>query len=244
MTELHPIAPRGMPPRHMGVRAGAAVTAAGTDRAEDPSDRREPLDETAFRQLRHQTKNALQRVLGLVLHNPALHATLDGQRLARELERRICLSAAVSDALFGLTRRPATMAERLRQLGESVIALLGDMEQMLHLDVATQGHCPPPLRGTVVRIAHELLGNTVKHGMHMRLLGHIEVRLASEASRTVLTVRDDGWGFVGTVQDGEGLSLARQLAAAHGGNVRLRRAEPFTEAEVILPHPRGSEPVE
>ena len=45
------------------------------------------------------------------------------------------------------------------------------------------------------RVAHELLGNAVKHGMRARLVGRIAARVVSDEGRVLLTVTDDGWGF-------------------------------------------------
>src|ERR1700710_2734577 len=67
-----------------------------------------------IRQLRHHTKNTLQRILGLIASAPGLCDTPAGEKIARELEYRISLSANISNALFGLTTAPGSIAGRLR----------------------------------------------------------------------------------------------------------------------------------
>jgi two-component sensor histidine kinase len=193
-------------------------------------------DETAdFRQLRHQTKNALQRILSHVHRMPDLTRSPHGQRLAAEVERRIRLSAMISDALFGLVREPLPLQERLRLLCEAMVDLYADPEQTIRWSVTTSGVCPPRLHNTVVRVAHELLGNAIQHGMHMRLLGRIEVHLVAEPDKaTTLTISDDGWGTDGRCGPGQGLTLARELAAEHDGILTLRRTD-LTIAELHLP---------
>jgi two-component sensor histidine kinase len=188
-----------------------------------------------LRQLRHHTKNALQRILGLIAEAPGLCDTPAGEKIAQELEHRIALSANISNALFGLTGAPGSMAERLRRLSGAVVDMMRGADQVIRVGVSVRGHCPPALREALLRSAHELLGNAVKHGMKGRSTGRIAVRLVSECDTTVLTVIDNGWGFSGEPRSGEGLTLARSFAARHGGSLQLDGAD-GTVATLELPH--------
>ena len=77
----------------------------------------DPLDDAlGMRLLRHHTKNALQRLIAQIA-NSDLRATPGGEALAEDLERRIRLSARVSDALFGLTEATAAGAADLAEPG-------------------------------------------------------------------------------------------------------------------------------
>ena len=192
-------------------------------------------DELDLRQLRHHTKNTLQRILGMIAAAPGLSQTPAGEKIIRELERRICLSASISDALFGLTEAPGGMAERLRQLAGAMVDLMRDPDQIIRIGVSVRGQCPTPLREAVIRGAHELIGNAIKHGMKSRHSGRIAVRLVTTDELTVLTVTDNGWGFPGMPRDGEGLALARGFACRHGGILHLDGAE-GTVATMELPH--------
>jgi len=200
--------------------------------------RGEPASECDFRQLRHHTKNLLQQILLRLEHAHELKATERGSRLVADLQRRILLSAQISEALFGITGFPASMAERLRVLGETTIRMLADATQAIRLDVTVAGGCPEPLRPLVLRVAHEFIGNAVKHGMHARLAGTIGVRLVTGIDGcTTLVVSDDGWGFQGSPNAGDGLTIASDLAASAGGTIRLVRTD-ATVAELALPSPR------
>lgn len=192
-------------------------------------------DEIDLRQLRHHTKNALQRILGLIAAAPGLCETPAGEKIVQELEYRICLSANISNALFGLTEAPGSMAERLRQLAGAMVDMMRDADQVIRVGVSVRGQCPAPLREAVIRSAHELLGNAVKHGMKGRHSGRIAVRLVTAGALTTLTVVDNGWGFGGTPRSGEGLALARGFALRHGGTLHLDGAD-GTVATLELPH--------
>ncbi len=176
-----------------------------------------------IRQLRHHTKNALQRIMGLVSAAPGLCDTPQGEHIARQLERRIQLSAAISDALFGLTQAPASMTDRLRSMCSNVVELMSDPTQVVQTGVSVRGDCPAHLRDSVVRITHELVANAMKHGMRRRSRGRVTVRLHSDANgHTRLTVIDDGNGFHGKPAMGEGLHVAQMLADEFGGTLSLR----------------------
>jgi two-component sensor histidine kinase len=192
-----------------------------------------------LRQLRHHTKNTLQRIIGLIAAAPGLCDTPAGEKIARELEYRISLSADISNALFGLTSAPGPIAVRLRQLGGAVVEMMRDADQVIRVGVSVRGTCPPGLTDAVLRTAHELLGNAVKHGMKGRHSGRIAIRLITEGERTILAVADNGWGFSGTPRSGEGLALARSFADRHGGTLELAGTD-GTVATLELPHYPGA----
>jgi two-component sensor histidine kinase len=191
-------------------------------------------DLIAMRQLRHHTKNTLQRIIGQ-LATADMRATSAGSALADDLERRIFLSARISDALFGLTAPPGPMDMRLTALAQATVALLGHPKQTIAIDVAVTGACPGTLQATIVQIAYEMLGNAVKHGLHMRLNGRISIRLTTDDAVT-LVVSDDGWG-PRKATEGEGLPIMRALADQHGGSVALTRRDGWTAASLHLPLP-------
>jgi len=191
----------------------------------------------SVRLLRHHTKNALQRVLAEVSKVRGLQEARGGHRLVEELERRVMLSVSLSDALFGLTRAPLDLEDRLRTVCETTLELMADPDQVLRLEVKVEGDCPMPLRATLLRAAHEMVGNAVKHGLHARLLGHVRVRLSSGEGCTRLLVEDDGWGYAGARDGGEGLGLLRALAGLHDGSMVLFRIQDGTRAAMELPHP-------
>ena len=219
--------------------AQAAVTNRQTWAEPGYAERGDPESGCDLRQLRHHTKNVLQQMLLQIADAQGLRTSVCSSWLLADLQRRIRLSAEISDALFGLTRSPAPMSERLQALTESMICMLAGGTQTIRLEVTVAGECPEPLRQLVLRVAHEFLGNAVKHGMRTRVTGTITVHLATDIDgRTALVVTDDGWGFDGSLNAGDGLKIAGDLAASAGGTVSLHRTH-VTVASLELPAPRA-----
>ncbi|MGI4793217.1 MAG: ATP-binding protein [Janthinobacterium lividum] len=193
----------------------------------------QPVDNVTtvdFRQLRHQTKNALTSILAQV--SAGMTSPEACRRTAADVERRILLTAQISDALFGLTRAPGPFAQRLGSLCDGVVGLASETDQYVTVSCCVSAEPPVAMAETVLRVAHEFVANAVKHGMHMRLLGRIEVSIATMDAGLVLTVVDDGWGCGMTPSAGEGLSVAHALATAIGGEVSLRRVGDRTISEM------------
>jgi two-component sensor histidine kinase len=190
-----------------------------------------------FRQLRHHTKNVLQQMMLQIADAQGLRTTVCSSWLLADLQRRIRLSTEISDALFGLTRSPVAMSERLRTLTESMIRMLADGTQMIRPEVTIAGECPEPLRQPVLRVAHEFVGNAIRHGMRARVTGTIVVHLRTDIDgSTTLVVTDDGWGFDSSQDASDGLKIASDLAASAGGTVSLLRTH-VTVASLELPAP-------
>lgn len=195
----------------------------------------QPVDNVTtvdFRQLRHQTKNALTRILAQV--SAGMTSPEACRRTAADVERRILLTAQISDALFGLTRAPGPFAQRLESLCDGVVGLASETDQYVTVSCCVSAEPSAAMADTVLRVAHELVGNAVKHGMHMRLLGRIEVSVSAVNAGLVLRVVDDGWGCGTTPLTGEGLSVAHALANAIGGKVSLQRVGDRTISEMTF----------
>jgi len=191
-------------------------------------------DAVAMRHLRHHTKNALQQIIARIAATD-VRATPEGCTLADEIERRIRLSARISDALFGLTAAPGPLRQRLAALSDATVALLADVEQTIQTEISVNGSCPEIVETTVVQVAHEMLSNAIKHGMHVRLIGRIILRVDTHVDGAVtLTVSDDGWGPCG-VCGGEGVPIMQAMAERHGGTVTLSRRNNWTVARLYLP---------
>jgi two-component sensor histidine kinase len=194
-------------------------------------------DLAAFRQLPHQTKNALQRILCEIVRAADVHDTPELRAAFADLERRVSLTAKISDALFGFTDAPGPLADRLRALCQAMVACLAASGQDITWDVVVTGDCPESQATTLVRVAHEMLGNALCHGLASHPRGRIAVRVMQHPQGIRLAVSDDGVGLRERGEDGAGLRLMEELAREHAGSVTLRRRGPLTVAELDLPRP-------
>ena len=217
--------------------AGSAVPWFGdTVHAGAISARDMAAEQLDMRQLRHHTKNALQRILGVLMAVP--QGT--GSDWAEEAGRRIRLSAEISDSLFGLTRGPGPMQTRLERLAAAVVSLMSVPGQAVEVQVLVDGDCPAGLCCTVIRVAHEFIVNAMQHGFHARAHGTLRISLSGAQGLPVrLLVSDDGWGLDKGAAHGEGMGLAEALASRLGGTVCLRWRG-VTEAELLLPGRAGA----
>ncbi len=187
------------------------------------------------RELRHQTKNALQRILGIIEDAPELRENARVQSLSQALQRRILLAARVSDALFGLTCHPGSLLSRMRSMSDAVVELLGRRDADVHLAVDIDEEPPEYLHQPLLRIAHEFVGNAVRHGMGDRPSARIAVRLKARSGWIQLTVTDDGpCADPGRHKVGEGLTLAREIAEEHCGSIKLHRLDDRTAAVLMI----------
>jgi two-component sensor histidine kinase len=202
-----------------------------------PSPERPGAERLGLRQLRHHTKNALQGLIAQIDQVPELQETEAGQRLAHELQHRILLSARIADALFGFTGPPAALEARLRSLCENIVRLFGELDQDIRIQVTVRGSCPVDLHEVILRSMHEIVGNSVKHGLHGRTDGLISVRLETTGSSTILTVQDTGSSSGQLGEDDESLEIVRELIAEHDGTLRLHQDAIATTA--ILDFPRS-----
>jgi two-component sensor histidine kinase len=188
-----------------------------------------------FRQLRQMTKNALQRILATISETSDLHGTRAGRALSEDLQERILTAAKLSDALFGFVRHPGSLRDRLLAVSDGLVDLLGDDAATIRVAVAVQCHASAAQDDLLVRVAHELIGNSIKHGMHQRLLGRIRIEAQEEDGQIILTVTDDGWGLDRDPTSGEGLSIVDALLRPVNGTCQLRRAGQLTVARVTIP---------
>jgi two-component sensor histidine kinase len=198
-----------------------------------------------LRQLRHHTKNTLQRIL-IEIHDFAARSDASpDRRLLERLENRIRLCVEISDALFGVSREPAAFPDRFHTLCRDLLSLFADAAQQLRLHILIKGTCPPDLEMAALCATSEFVGNAVKHGMHLRLIGQISVLLTCCAESVELLVSDDGWGPAVAPKPRQGLGIARDLAEQFHGTLSVGRRDGKTVATILLrtpqPEPAGDD---
>jgi len=193
-------------------------------------------NDIAFRQLRHNTRNALQRIICLISEAPELAALPQGAALAQTLIGRICLSSALADSLYAVTQPHENIAKRLQASGRSLVRLFGASDQSIDVETSVSLNCQGHFADVVTQITHELVGNALKHGLRGRKVGAIMISLGNDrVGNVILTVADNGIGFPRQARRGEGLRLAQDLAAGCAGVIIL--PDPGAGARVVARFP-------
>ena len=170
-------------------------------------------------------------------------STDTGARTARPLPQLepdipMSLSPTMTAALLALAGAPGPFPRRLGELCQNTLDLLGMPEQLINLTCGIAGKIPASHHEPLLRAAHELVQNAILHGMHLRLLGTIEVHVKAGADGTELDVADDGWGCGPRPVFGSGLRGIAALAERYAGSLRLHRANGWTRARLGLPAQR------
>ncbi len=193
-------------------------------------------NDNAFRQLRHNTRNTLQRIICLIYEAPEFAALPGGAALAEELIGRIRASAELADSFHAVTQPHGGISARLQMLGRNVVRLCSAKRQLIDVRVSVSVDCHGQFADMLVQVAHELIGNAMKHGLRGFSTGAIEISLGQDCNGAVmLAVTDNGRGFASNGPMGEGLRLAGDLAAVYGGQMVLPGAGQTAKVQVSFP---------
>lgn len=195
-------------------------------------------NDVALRQLRHNTRNTMQRIVGLLSEAPELVDHARGRRLAQDLIDRICLSVDIADALFCVLSVHGGMEARLRLLSRALVRVFSAPGQDVEVRIDVDTELQESHAETILQIAHELVSNAVKHGLHGYPAGEIMIMLQKGPHDGIrLIVSDNGPGFAAEPELGEGLRMVRDIVARNGGKLTL--PEPGRQARVQVYMPPG-----
>jgi two-component sensor histidine kinase len=189
--------------------------------------------ETLAQELKHRVRNSLHLVYGLLLSE--LGVTHDQNTISafRAIALRVMGLAEVFEHLLG------TGMNKVIEFGDYVAALCTNLPELyadravrltcavesvrLDLDVATS-------LGMVIT---ELVSNAYLHAFPEGS-GLIQVTLRAVSEGAVLTIGDNGVGFVGTETKRRGVGLVRRLVEQVGATLSLR-SDPGTEWTIKFP---------
>lgn len=198
--------------------------------------------ELAFRQLRHNTRNTLQRIICLLADAKELTILPGGAALAQDLIGRICSATELADSFYAVTQPHGGIAARLHALSRSLVRLYSGRTQEVDIRLSIEMECDGRFADILLQITHEFVGNALKHGLRNQIVGKIEISLTrNRAGSVILAVTDSGNGFAPAAKKGEGLGLAQELAAFHQGKIIL--PGPGEEARICAHFP-GNVPVQ
>ncbi len=215
--------------------------------------------------LRHLL-NERSRALAAVSHD--LRTPLTKLRLRAELVEDGHLREQICTDLDAMAVMLDTTLDYLRSLKDNEKPCLIDVNAMLQSicadsevlarPVTLEGHANAPFRGRLSglqRAIQNLVDNAVKYG------GHARIVIADRGNELAISIQDDGPGIppeelsrvtepyyrpdvartAGTGGVGLGLSIVTDIAAQHGGELRLEnRLQGGLQATLILPRNEGN----
>jgi two-component sensor histidine kinase len=175
-------------------------------------------------ELQHRVRNNLQLVSGMLRQQIDLDdgGPKDG---LRSIAQRVTSLAKIYDHLLGNgLSRTIDFDQYVRSLCESLSTFQGDRE--FHVTLTCEGEADPlPLDLDSVTalgiVIAEIVSNAYIHAFPGRI-GAIRVALTRSATGALLTIDDDGIGFVEPpTSKRHGLGLVRRLMEQIGGAVRV-----------------------
>jgi len=200
----------------------------------------------------HELRTPLTSIIGYVKllrdkRVSELHADHYADVIQRNSQRLLRL---VEDLLFLSQNHPGKMALELRsadlgQIAASAVEEMRPEAERRHIDLALSAAAVPRLAVDAGRIA-QLLSNLVSNAVKFTQEGgKIQVEVGTEADQAVLTVTDTGVGIPAADQErifdrffrsaiaarqaipgtGLGLTIARDIAAAHDGTITVESDE-------------------
>jgi len=171
------------------------------------------------------------------------HRGLTSGELAEDMADRLSAIAGLADTQH---RADAAGFGLARQFLETLTAAFAGSRHRIDVDCDPALRLPAAELALVGTIVSEAVTNALKHAFPGDRVGHVWVRLAQDADRLRLTIRDDGIGMPDLqVEPVSGRGLIDTLARQLGGYARLGSA-PFGGAlvSVIYPHTAQRAPSE
>lgn len=175
--------------------------------------------ELMLRQMRQNSRSTLQHIVNLIAGSQYFGQTPRGIAFAEDLISRICLSAKLSDSLFGSQTLEGIRA-RLLMLGNGLVRVFSKPTQEIKLEVSVEGRHPIELTDLLLQITHTVVSSIIKHEMRERKSGTIQIQLLTNPDEgTTLTLSNDGIAYPGMAAAGGMLDLLRDLATTQCGVV-------------------------
>lgn len=188
------------------------------------------LKTVSLTEIHHRVKNNLQIVSSLLKLQSNKFADPAVRDVFTECRDRINTMARLHEELYDERGQShLDFAPHLRELAEMLLRSHSPAGCKLTLNVFAD-RVPLNLDQSILLslIANELLLNSLKHAFHGRAAGKIDADLRMTRDRVVLTIRDDGNGFVHRPpeieqQRGTGIDLVQAMSRQLGGEFVVNR---------------------
>jgi two-component sensor histidine kinase len=188
------------------------------------------LRTVSLSEIHHRVKNNLQIVSSLLRLQSNKFADPAVRDVFTECRDRINAMARLHEELYDERGQShLDFAPHLRELAEMLLRSHKPAGCKLTLNVPAD-RVPLNLDQSILLslIANELLLNSLKHAFHGRAAGRVDAELRTTRDRVMLTIRDDGNGFVPPPteiedQHGTGTDLVQAMSRQLGGEFVVNR---------------------
>jgi two-component sensor histidine kinase len=188
------------------------------------------LKTVSLAEIHHRVKNNLQIVSSLLKLQSNKFADPVVRDVFTECRDRINTMARLHEELYNERGHShLDFAPHLRELAEMLMRSHSPAGCKLTLNVSAD-RVPLTLDQSILLslIANELLLNSLKHAFHGRAAGKIDADLRISGDRVMLTIRDDGNGFVPRTfeseeRHGSGIDLVQAMSRQLGGEFVVNR---------------------
>jgi PAS domain S-box-containing protein len=228
--------------------AGRPVRVSGvnidiTDRKEAEQTIRASLEEkeTLLREVHHRVKNNLAVISSLFYLESTYAKESESVRLFQEARDRVLSMAMVHETLY----RSANLARLdfgayLETLLQHLLRTYAAVQPKIAVHTAIEAvSMSIDTAIPCALIVNELVTNSLKHAFPGDRTGEIRVGLRSADGRYILSVVDTGVGIPSEVDPATartlGLRLVRSLTTQIGGEFRIQRTSPGSEASLSFP---------
>lgn len=195
-----------------------------------------------YHELQHRVANNIQSLASILSIQAArVSETADARTALAEAVQRLQGVATVHRRLHDPELGGERLAEALDTLTLDLLRSVG--REDIAVEVVVQA---PPLHHDAATLVAMIIAegamNSVKHGFAGRPGGTLAIALRQRGERLVLTLRDDGHGLSGPVQDGPrlGTTIMKGFAQRLGGDFRLENAPGGDGARVVVDFPASA----
>ncbi len=200
-----------------------------------------------LKEVHHRVKNNMQVISSLLALQGRLIENAAARECIRESENRVKSLALVHESLYRSESIAAVdIGVYTRRLANDLIRSYG-LQDYISVTitsgmVSVSGDTAIPIG----LILNELISNSLKHGFAGRDEGTIAVQIARSPEHCItIEYRDDGVGIPSEIialpPVTLGMQLVRVLTAQLGGSVSIRRGEPGTVTELVVPDGVGGD---
>jgi GAF domain-containing protein/HAMP domain-containing protein/anti-sigma regulatory factor (Ser/Thr protein kinase) len=157
-----------------------------------------------LREVNHRVKNNLSAIIGL-LYTERRHAALRDestyQSIMQDLINRVQGLATVHSLLSMSGWAPISLSELVTRVAHSSLRALPSHKRLLVQVGPSTVYVTAEQANHLALIINELVTNSIKYGMALRLAGRVDVAITEDGEDVLLEFRDDGPGFPADVLD-------------------------------------------